>query len=114
MIAAVILAGLVLVSQFFGASPPSVETILPSSVIPDLGLSSGNSKSIFNLGGNSSSSNPLTAVTNMFKKNSGNSNPLTAVTNMMNGNSGNSNPLTAVTNMFKGNSGIASTSFKTV
>lgn len=97
MIAAVIVGGLVLVSQFFGVSPPPLETVLPSTVIPDLGLSTGNSKSIFNLGGNSGSSNPLTAVTNMFKKNSGNS-----------------NPLTAVTNMFKGNSGIASTSFKTV
>lgn len=103
MIAAVIVGGLVLVSQFFGVSPPSVESVLPSTMIPDLGLSSGNSKSVFNLGGNSKSifssevPNPLTAVTNMIKKNSGNS-----------------NPLTAVSNMFKGNSGIASTSFKTV
>jgi hypothetical protein len=92
MIAAIIVAGLVLVSQFFGVSPPPLQTVLPSTVIPDLGLSTGNSKSIFNLGGN-----PTTAVTNSIKKNSGNL-----------------NPLTAVTNMFKGNSGIASTSFKTV
>jgi hypothetical protein len=103
MIAVVIVGGLVLVSQFFGANPPSVESVLPSTIIPDLGLSNGNSKSIFNLGGNSKS---------IF--NSEVSNPLTALTNMIKKNSGNSNPLTAVTNMFKGNSGIASTSFKTV
>lgn len=98
MLAAIILGGVVMVAQFYGANPPSATDLIPASIVPDLGLGNmgkNNSKSIFNLGGNNSKS----------------------IFNLGGNNQASSNPLTAVTNMFKNNSkntGIASASFKTV